>query len=268
MPVVGLGRRVLQPLAVDGTALSAMLVVMSEQKIPPFPTKADGEGEHELIGLSLSALDLIVPGAGLAAGTLFKRSVAEPLRQRQELFHQMIAERLQEALDRIAGLTPETLGENEEFLSVVAHASDIARRTHAHEKREALCNAAINTAVGNKLDDVVRGSFMNYVDMFSGLHIQVLRFLDDPPAFIPAGSHAGRQAAGSVRSIMRSVLTEDSEPDAALDRACRDLDQAGLIDGGSSLTAMMSSDGLRARRTTVAGQAFLRFISIPPEGKG
>ncbi len=50
-------------------------------------------------------------------------------------------------------------------------------RTHKAEKIEALKNTVLNTAANITFDDVIRGSFMQMIDIFSGLHYEILRQL-------------------------------------------------------------------------------------------
>jgi hypothetical protein len=52
---------------------------------------------------------------------------------------------------KVDGLTPENLGQNEEFQSVVASATEIAMRNHRQEKLEALRNIVKHTAEGLRL---------------------------------------------------------------------------------------------------------------------
>ena len=168
---------------------------------------------------------------------------------------------MQDLQERFEGFDPGKLAEDEEFISIVYEATEMAMRTHREAKREALANAIKNVALGHTLDDVVRGSFLAYVDRFSELHIRLLRLLADPSASSAMRSAADGMMAGGQETVIRADVSEQVAPPEIFDRVVSDLKNEGLIDG--NLKGMVSKGSLLAKRTTTVGDLFLRFISEP-----
>ena len=162
---------------------------------------------------------------------------------------------------RVDGLSPDKLGEDSEFVSAVARATSDAMQTHSKVKREALKNTVLNVAAGVRLDDVLVGSFMSYIERFSEAHLKLLALLRDPMR-----NEAYREASASIMTGSLSHLVARACPDLAadtdlLDRVHDDLLRERLVNG--SFKAMVSGAGLQAPRTTPFGNAFLDFISSP-----
>lgn len=198
-----------------------------------------------------------MPYLGGALQEVLDAAIGLPLEKRRAEWLKSIGEALQELCDRIDGLTPEALGDNEEFVSVVATATEIALRNHQVEKLEALRNIVINTAAGFTIDDVLRNIFMDLVDRFSPLHIVVLRLHHSPASSPAIVASAKTLMAGSFSHLLKTALPNFK--DSVLDQVDTDLVAAGLIDGGTK--AMGTGQGLMASHTTERGKAFVRFIS-------
>ena len=61
----------------------------------------------------------------------------------------------------------EKLKNDENFISVMMNASQMALRTHQEEKLDALRNAILNVAKGEAPDESVQHLFLNFVDFFT-----------------------------------------------------------------------------------------------------
>ena len=232
------------------------------KRIPEFPLEdSRSVGFHVAMG-SLDAVASLVPGGGYGVQQLVKQFIGEPLEKRREAWFTMLGEGLQDLQDHLDGFNPAALGENEEFVSVVYEATQMAMRTHHDEKREALKNAVLNTAAGIAFDDVVRGSFMDYVNRFSILHIKVLRLLQDPTKSPAMCARVANMMAGGLETLITAALPNEVAG-GLVAHAFRDLSSANLVIG--SLNVTTSTDGLMEKRTTQVGDAFLRFISSPVE---
>ncbi len=86
----------------------------------------------------------------------------------------------------VAGLTPEALSKNEAFVSALAQATQSAMKTNS-EKLEALRNAVLNIALGNSPADDLQAIFLNLVDSFTTVHLQLLRLYLHPNSWIETG---------------------------------------------------------------------------------
>ena len=73
---------------------------------------------------------------------------------------------------------------SELFVSVAIQATVAAAKTHEPEKRQALRNAILNTAVSQTPDEIRALMFVAWLDQFTEWHIRVLRVLAEPEGFL------------------------------------------------------------------------------------
>lgn len=230
---------------------------MDERAIEPFPRSEDGEFGYTAAKLALGT----VPGLGPLAQEVLEKAVGNPLRRRQETWFASLGEALSALVDRVEGLSAEALAEDEVFVSTVAQATQQAIATHSQVKREALRNIVLNTALGVKLDDVLLGSFLGYVERFSEAHLKLLALMADPMADAAYAAQARNVYMGSVQGVVHEAHPDLSAATGVLDRLYDDLTREGLL--GGSLKAMCSASGLQQPQTTAYGNAFLEFIRAP-----
>lgn len=231
------------------------------KRIDPYPRSDERSFAYQVARTTLDAAASAVPGAGYALGELVKHYIGEPLEKRREEWFARIGEGVIELQSRFEAFDPASLDQNEEFISVVYEATQIAMKTSHEEKREALRNTILNTALGFVLDDVVRGSFMDYVDRFSPLHIKALRLLQDPTKSHEMSRRVSNMMAGGLGALLEAAIPAEARG-APVQRVYSDLSSASLVEGGG-LNVMMSDTGLMQKRTTAIGDDFLRFIGTP-----
>ena len=131
---------------------------------------------HTLIKAGIS----FIPGIGGAATELFSMIIAPPLEKRRNQWLDDIAERLKSLEGVVDGFRVEDLSQNETFITVVMHATQVAIRNHQQEKLEALRNAVLNAARPDALEDDRQLMFLNFIDELTPWHLKVLHFFDDP----------------------------------------------------------------------------------------
>lgn len=191
------------------------------------------------------------------------------------------------------------LSEDEEFVTLLASATQLAIRTHRQEKLDALRNAVINFARGNRPSEDLQATFFALVDRFTPLHLKLLRVFSEgfvwsnegypvpgdlelPPMLLPSiGSY--RELLELDRTLLSIVLR---------DLISNELIQHWIINsvtrtehdgqfyctvkqwGGRSAAEMHVGHGVAilvdrkpgsyvTRTTHLAGQ-FVHFISQPP----
>lgn len=214
---------------------------------PPKATK--GDAAHAITTAGLSA----IPVVGGPAVELFQHLVQPPLERRRAEWMAAVGEKLLELESR--GIDIEELGQKDEFISAVMHASQIALRTHQDEKREALRNAVFNVAAGQSPGEALEHMFFEWIDSLSLLHIQILRLFQDPT---PPPS----MSMGGLGSVLEHNMPNLRGHRHVYDQVWKDLYSRGLINT-DSLHVTMSGQGLASKRTSEIGDAFLRFVSEP-----
>jgi len=133
----------------------------------PKPTK--GDIAHEITSTAINSIPIVGP----VGGVLFRAVLQAPLQRRTEEWAQRVETRIARLEETVAGLSAETLGQNERFVSAVLRASRIALQTHDELKRQALLAAIENSATGT-LEEVKEALFFGLLDSFSPLHLQYL----------------------------------------------------------------------------------------------
>lgn len=221
---------------------------MAADNLEP-PKATNGDAAHAIAKAALS----VIPLVGGPAVELFQYLVQPPLERRRAEWMASIGEKLQELEGR--GINIAELGQNDEFISAVMHASQIALRTHRDEKREALRNAVLNVAAGQSPGEVLEHMFFEWIDSLSVLHLQMLKLFQNPTP--PPG-----MSLGGLGSVLEYNMQELRGRGHIYSQVWRDLNSRGLVDT-PGMNVTMSGQGLAAKRTTEIGDAFLRFVSEP-----
>lgn len=206
----------------------------------------------------------VVPYIGPPLQEILDMTIGAPLARRQAEWSKSLAETIQDICNRIDGLSPEQLGQNEEFLNVVAAATEIAMKNHRQEKLEALRNIVAHTAEGIELNEVLRNTFLSLVDRFSPIHLSVLRLHSNPSSSPKITARVTKmeeemELVGNFRHLLRAALTDCSVN--VLDQIESDLVSEKLIKEGVSTQRASLKDLMNNSHVTPRGDAFLKFIS-------
>jgi len=225
-----------------------------------YPESAHGEFGYSVARLSLNVGgDLVLPGLGTTAALFVDRFIGNPVEKRRAEFFNLLAQGLSDLQLRLGGFDFRTLGQNEEFISVVAFAAGAATRTHREEKREALCNAALNMAAGNTLDDILVGTFLALIDRYTVHHIAIARLLAAPRDNDLVLQHCELRGYCSIADAVAAALPD--VPRASVEQAILDVCLDNITQ--SNYLSEIKSSEVLAKQTTARGDAFIRFISSP-----
>lgn len=220
--------------------------------LEPFPEKDDRDFGYRVAKPTMGA----VPFAGPYLQEVLGTAIGLPSAKRQAAWFKSIGKDLLDVCKRVDGLTPEALGQNEEFQSVVATATGIAMRNHRQEKLEALRKIVIHTAEGFQIDEVLRNTFLALVDRLSPLHIALLKLHETSSDNPELRRKAAAMTSGGFLSLVVDMLPGASE--SVLQEVDVDLVREGLT---KDMTTTTVSASLMESHTTERGKAFLRFIS-------
>lgn len=212
---------------------------------PPTRTKADIA--HSVIKAGLSAIPMI----GGPATELFQHVVQPPLDRRRQEWMNSIGEKLLQLESQ--GLDLAALRDNEEFISAVMQASQIALRSHQNEKLEALRAAISNVALGQSPGDAELHMMLGLVDNLSVLQIEILRVFQRPE--VPPS-----MSMGGLSNVLEHNLPKLRGQEHLSRQLWRDLYARGLVEP-EGMNTTMSESGLAQKRTTHLGDIFIQFIS-------
>ena len=213
------------------------------------PKQSKGDVVHTLVKAGLSA----IPVVGGPAAELFQYVIQPPLEKRRGEWMVQVGTKLQEL--ETNGLKLDELQKNEEFVSAVMHASQIALRTHQAAKLDALRNAIVNIAKGQAPDEALQNVFLNLVDTFTELHLRILKVFQNP-------TPSSNMSIGGLGSALEHNIPELRGNRELYDQLWKDLYSRGLVNT-DGLHMTMTGHGLSQKRTTGIGEAFLQFIEEP-----
>jgi hypothetical protein len=233
---------------------------------PLKPTKGD-----RALALGKAA----VAGVPLVGGSIAELLglVRSPLTKRLEAWCDQVNGALAQLREQREGLDPDSLASNDEFVSAVQHATQIAMRTHQQEKIDALRNAVLNVAAGTAPGDDLQLMFLGFVDAFTPLHLRILRFFRDPYAYYKRAHGADLSpfafSHASPAGVLEKTFTKLGSNRPFCRQIVKDLETAGLL--GSDRPHLRFSEnwfdedkshaGALEKRTTDMGDKFLDFIA-------
>jgi len=218
---------------------------------------------HTLTKAGLSA----IPVVGGPAAELFSAIIIPPLSKRRDEWIESIAEGLKQLQDKYAGFNIEDLQQNETFITTAMHATQAAIRNHQKEKKEALRNAVLNSALPNDPDGDIQLIFIQLVDSITPWHLRILKHINDSSRGLEYTDDTGSlNQHGPSRAIPQSIVSAFPELKAyrlLSAQVLEDLDARGLTS-----TKLIKYDE-RAKRSyfrTVAtdlAREFICFVTSP-----
>jgi hypothetical protein len=215
------------------------------------PEAGKSDAAHAVARAGLSA----IPFAGGAAVELFSAVVQPPLEKRRIAWMNSVGEKLKELEN--SGLDLEGLQENENFISTVMYASQLALKTHREEKLTMLRNVITNAALGQSPEEAIEHMFLGFIDSLSALQIQILRAFQAPEAPV-------NMSMGGLSHILELNVPALKNRRELYDQLWKDLYSRGLVNT-DGLHMTMSGSGLSQKRTTGLGDMFLKFVAGPSE---
>jgi len=228
------------------------------ENIKKTPKPTGGDTAHMLVRAGLSAIPIV----GGPAVEIFGAIINSPLSKRREEWIESIVDELVKLQEKIEGFSMESLSQNEAFITIIMHATQIAIRNHQKEKLEALKNIVLNVAQGNSPDEDLQLMFLDYIDTLTSWHIRFLQLFQDPRSYIAKEKGAcPEMSMGGISQLFRIVFPEIADNRTLYEQITRDLYNKGLIKiDHSVLHTTMTGHGVFEKRTTEIGDQFLSFI--------
>lgn len=217
-----------------------------------------GDYAHSAVKTALAA----IPFLGGPASELFSLIIAPPVSKRRDEWMIRIADKLEE-LCKSRMLEPQTLVENELFITTVLQATQSAVRNHQEEKLTALQNAVLNSATGIAIEENVQLMFLSLIDTLTPWHLRVLSFFRNPHAFFKQNNKVPPNLyMGSPAAVLEAAYPELHGKKEFYNIIVKDLYNNGLL-GVESLNGSMTESGTMAPRNTEFGNLFLSYITAP-----
>ena len=231
---------------------------------PPEETGLDKAGAIVKAAIS----DVPLPGTS-AAAELLAQYIGPGYEKRLHEWRESVAQTILDLKDQVEGFSIDSLVGNQEFLTAFAAATNAAVRTHQVEKLDALRNAVSNVAAGSAPGDDLQLMFLWYVDTLTPFHIRLLRFWQDPGAWLCGhGLTPDDMSTSHQADTLTRLFPESKGMPTLIDVAHSQLAQRGLVPTHQFALAWPSTahqliEEKSGKNTTELGDQFLQFISSP-----
>lgn len=157
----------------------------------------------------------VFPCGGILS-EIFDFLVSTPLEKRKEEWLIELNNGVQRLQETVEDFKLENLIENELFQTIVLDATHTALKTHQQLKRQALCNACINSAKGINISEDKQLIFIKIIDQLTDMDIKLLLFLYNPDSFLPELDEGneeiryGNRAFNEITNIYPDLEGEES----------------------------------------------------------
>lgn len=203
-----------------------------------------------------------VPIVGTVGAEMFNRLIAPPLQKRQQEWMDDVATELRR-LAATNRLRLEDLPNNPAFVDAVMTASQAAIRTSQREKRDALRNAVLRSALPGAPDIDIQQIFLGLIDRLSVNHLRVLQLFQNPTNWFGVARQSVNWQQFKVADDILHVAFPDLKVHHELGRQIwTELYAAGLVDI-HTLVNPGEGDRVMKKRTTPYADQLLRFIESP-----
>lgn len=222
------------------------------------PVRTAGDAGHAVLRAGLGA----IPYAGAAATELLNAIVTPPLEKRRSQWMEEVGNGLRQ-LESKMGVILEDLPKNDDFIDTVVEATRIAITTSNRQKKEALKNAILNSALPNPPEESLQKMFLSFIDTLTIWHLKLLELFNNPRSYVD--KHKVKVAfvdTGSLSQLVENAFTELSGERALYDLIWKDLYSKALVNV-EQLHVNMTSNGVFQKRTTKIAELFLDYIKNP-----
>lgn len=223
---------------------------MTEKERLTPPASSLGDKAHALARAGIGSIPLV----GASATELFQMLIAPPLERRRQVWMEAVADGLRR-LEQEKGIDIDKLGDNETFIDTVMQASQVAMRNSHQEKRDALRNAVLNSALPHSVDESRQQMFLNLVDVLTVWHIRILKLLSNPLQWFQEHDRKPPEYpfSGSLSQMLTDAYPELTQQRDLYDQIAKDLYDRGLLNT-TGLHTMMTGSGVYAERCTDLGR--------------
>lgn len=138
------------------------------------PKETKNDKIHSLVKGAIGS----IPCAGSIASEAFGLIVAQPITKRREKWMESVVLEIEKLEKIVEGFKFESLKDNDEFITFLIEATQIAIKTHQDEKISYLKNS-INNFFNKNIDFDKKYTILKLIDNLSSTHLNILHFISD-----------------------------------------------------------------------------------------
>lgn len=204
-----------------------------------------------------------IPVIGALASEIFGLIITPPLERRRLEWMSAVTARLK-LLEQSGKVDLQTIQNNEEFIDVILQATTLVLKTSEKEKWRAFQNAVLNTAANVGPDQIKTQIFINQIDKFTALHINMLVFVDNPVDwFRKTNLNPPKLLMANIKRIIVDAFPDLYNQEELLVLVWNDLVNVSFVNT-ADISTTLTGNGALLSRTTSLGQQFLQYIDNDP----
>jgi hypothetical protein len=231
---------------------------MSSSKLPEFPT--DG-GEDKALNF-LKSLAKATTGSVPVLGPFLSEAIEfcyiRPIEKRRIDWFEELESALNELSKKVEGLTPAELAKNEEFITILHRATDVALRTHQSEKRRLLRNAVVSAGSLTKPELDKQAFFLRLVDELTINQVLVLLLYNNPVEWFKRRNRKPNDFISAARiEVLNQAYPEMVKDPDFKEVVLSELERRGLLHG---LSGMVTGGSVYNPMTSKLGLEFLEYV--------
>ena len=219
------------------------------------------------------ALEFLKAVAKITAGVLspvipevIEFCFRRPVERRRNEWLVELGGAVQELIEKVEGQSPAKLAENEEFITVLHKATDVALKTHQTEKRKLLRNAIISAGSLTPPELDKQTYFLRLVDELTVNQVLVLLLYKDPSGWFKRHNIKPQQYSSASRmEVLHQAFPEFYNNPDARELVVDELQRRHLLPG---LSGLVTGESVYSPMTSKLGCEFLEYVkavSIEPE---
>ncbi|WP_066870386.1 hypothetical protein [Clostridium mediterraneense] len=202
-----------------------------------------------------------IPVVGGAITELVDLVISDPVSKRRDEWLIKLYEDLKILEDRVDSFNIANLKNNEQFITIVLNATQLAIRTHSAEKLVALKNVCINTALAINTDDDKQAMFLKYIDELLVIDIKLLyHFMNPRKRCEESGVNINSYYMTTPLSIFYDCNKESTIDKSLVNIRLKNLISKNLLIDFTN--ASCTIDGSLASRVSDIGREFMEYITI------
>ena len=226
---------------------------------PTFPDYPEDSRDKALE--VLKSIAKVSSGAVPVVGPFFSEAIELlykiPLDKRRQDWFDQLVDAIRELTTKVDNL--EKLSKNEEFITTLHRATDLALRTHQREKRTLLRNAVVSAGSPAAPELDKQTFFLRLIDELSVIQILVLLLYQEPTAWFKKRGikPIDYSSAGAIEAFNQAYPKLAKDP-YVKELVFTELERRGLL---HNVSVMVTLSSVYNPRTTKLGIEFLDYVS-------
>ncbi len=211
---------------------------MTNPKLPDLPTEGSKDKAADVLKRLTRATSGSIPVLGSFLAEVVDYCYLLPIEKRRTEWFAELERAFRELSQKVDGLTPEKLAENNEFITILHRATDVALRTHQYEKRRLLANAIVSAGSPTPPELDKQTFFLRLVDELTINQVLVLLLYSNPLEWFKRRNRKPNDFYTAARiEVLNQAYPEIAKDPDFKEVVLAELERRGLLHGLSGMVS-------------------------------